>query len=164
MDMRKTGIDSMGTSIKFVSCFCLAVFFCAATAAVSQENADEQQPATKAAVKPDLPAGKPIGDKVLTDDQIAALLTEWTNEKTEAKIVFQSSFGVRAVTPQEKRQYVKSGKIPVRLTCELLEIKESNGKKLAKRVGGGTVRFYLMDSDGKVIVKKSLSIDKMCPS
>ena len=153
----------METALKIVSWFCLAFFLFTAAPTLSQENADEQQPTTNAPVKPGLTTVKRMGE-VLTEDQIDALLTEWTNEKTGTKLIFQSSFGVRTVTPQEKRKYVKSGKIPVNLTCALYEVKESNGKKLFKRVNGGTARFYIMDPDGNVIVNKSLSLDKMCPS
>jgi len=153
----------MKTAIKSVSWFCLAVFLFTATSALSREKADEQQPTANAPVKPSLTTRKPTRGKVLTEDQIAALLTEWTNEKTGAKLVFHSSFGVREVKPKKKRKYVKSGKIPVRITCNLSEIKEVKGKKLAKRVSGGRAYFYIMDPDGKVIVKKSLSLAKMCP-
>ena len=155
----------MKTVIKFISWFCLAMFLFTAASVFSQEKAEEQQPATNAPVKPGLTIKKPAGDKdVLTEDQIADLLPEWTNEKTGTKLVFQSSFEARTVTPQEKRKYVKSGKIPIRIICELLEVKEVNGKNMAKRVSGGTVRFYIMDPDGKVIDKKSIPLDKMCPS
>ncbi|MDD5677440.1 MAG: hypothetical protein PHW60_05535 [Kiritimatiellae bacterium] len=154
----------MVTARKIFSWFCLAFFLLAATPALSQNNTDVQPSATTAPVKPVLSTARSAGDQVLTEDQIADLLTEWTNEKTGAKLMFQSSFGLRTVTPQEKRKYVKSGKIPIRITCELFEIKESNGKKLAKRMTSGSARFYIMDSDGKVIEKKSVSLDKMCPS
>jgi len=143
----------------------MAALFFTAAAAFAQEKAGGQKPATNVLVKPGLTNGKPAGNNnILAEDQIAELLTEWTDEKTGARLVFNSSFGVRTVSPQEKRKYVKSGKIPVRITCSLEEVKEVNGKQLAKRVSGGSARFYIMDADGKVIEKKSVALDKMCPS
>lgn len=153
----------MKTALKIIAWFCLAVFLFPAATVLSQENTGEQQPAAGAPAKPGLTTVKPTGG-TLTDEQIAALLPEWTDEKTGNKLVFQASFSVRSLPPQEKRRYVKSGKIPARLTCELLEVKEVNGKMLAKRVTNGMARFYIMDPDGKVIDKKSISLDKMCPS
>ena len=152
----------MKTAIKFIFYFCMTFFLVMAATVFSQEKADEQPAPTNG------PGIKVTATRaaagILAEDQIAALLTEWTNEKTGIKLVFQASFEVRTVTPQEKSKYIKSGKIPIRITCELREVKESNGKKLAKRVNGGMARFYIMDPDGKVIDKKSMPLDKMCPS
>ena len=113
---------------------------------------------------PDAIAQQAADKSLLSEEQIAALQSEWTNPKTGDKLQFQASFGVRNLTPQEKTRYAKSGKVPYRITCALYEIKESNGKKFLKRVSGGTARFYITDPGGKVVEKKSMPLDKMCPS
>lgn len=153
----------MKNCAKFIFRFSLAGVLFTAALAFSREKTDEQQPVTNAPVRKSSGTGRIAGGNVLSDDQIAAFLTEWTDAKTQAKLVFQASFGMRSVSPEEKPKYVKSGKIPVRLSCILSEIKEVDGKKLAKRTSG-TARFYILDPDGNIIIKKSLSLDKMCAS
>ena len=146
--------------MKLVPPICLAVFLLSAGAAFSQ---DKTEAPAKTPVKKLSSVGGATGGNVLTDDQIAALLTEWTDEKTDAKLQFSASFGVRNVPADEKRKYVKSGKIPIRITCELDEVKEVKGKKMYKRQSGNS-HLYILDSDGKIVDRKTVSLDKMCPS
>ncbi len=151
----------MKTAIKFVFCFCLAFVLFTATSAFSQESTDEKP----AAANGNGAAAKvtPTAAGTLSEEQIAAFLMELPNEKTGIKLQFQASFDARKIAPEEKRRYVRSGKIPIRLTCALFEVKELNGKETFKRATG-VARFYIMDPDGKVIEKKSAPLDKMCPS
>jgi hypothetical protein len=44
-----------------------------------------------------------------------------------------------------------------------MEIKDANGKKLAKRMSG-TAHMYVLDSNDKAVEHRSVSLDKMCPS
>jgi len=120
--------------------------------------------AASAFVMPDAIAQQAADKSLLSEEQIAALQTDWTNPKTGDKLQFQASFGVRNLTPQEKTRYAKSGKVPYRITCALYEIKDIGGKKRLMRVNGGTARFYITDPGGQVIEKKSMPLDKMCPS
>ncbi len=131
---------------------------CAATLVAAAVAVHAQAPAA-----PESAGRKNDKDQLLSAEQVGALLAEWTDDKPGVKLQFQASFGVRTVSPQEKRHYVKSGKIPARLTCELYEVKTVRERKLLRRMGG-TAQFYILDSDGVVIARKSLALDKMCPS
>lgn len=144
--------------IKEYLCFALCIW--AALLFFGLKHACAQQPAGNEPFKQGAAADKSL----LSEEQIAALQTDWTNPKTGDKLQFQASFGVRNLTPQEKTRYAKSGKIPYRITCALYEIKDVGGKKRLMRVNGGTARFYITDPDGKVVEKKSMPLDKMCPS
>ncbi|MBU4247388.1 MAG: hypothetical protein KKG09_09340 [Verrucomicrobia bacterium] len=157
------GLDSMNTSTKLITWSCLAVFLMTTAPAFSQQQANDQRPASNAPIAIRIESARPSASNVLTEDQIAALLTDSTDEKSKAQLQFSASFGLRTVTPKENKKFIKSGKIPIYINCQLVEIKEINGKKLTKRMGG-TAHFYIQDSDGNVIVNKALSLDKMCPS
>lgn len=119
-----------------------------------------QAPATPATTT----TQKPPAPGTLTDAEIASLKTQYKDEKTGNLYSFSASFGALSVTdPIAKRKYANSGKVPFRITCALYETKEVNKKKLTQRLSG-TARFYLLDSDGKVIEQKSAPLDNMCPS
>lgn len=99
----------------------------------------------------------------LTEEQIASMKTEWTDEKSNVKVHFSARFGAATVPAELKKKYSKSGKIPIRITCDLVESREVAGKPVAKRLGG-SAHLYIKDSDGKVVLKKTVPLEKMCPS
>lgn len=101
---------------------------------------------------------------MLSDKEIEELKTEDTDEKTGQKIVFNASFGTAKLkTAFDKKKYEKSGKIPVRITCSLEDVKQVNGKNVSKLLRG-TAKICIMDSEGKEVETQSVSLDKMCPS
>lgn len=106
---------------------------------------------------------KRSGDGTLSEEEVEKLKTSWTDEKTGKQYLFNASFGARKLDAKQKKKYKKSGKVPYRITASLYEHKESKGKKLSKRLKG-TGRFYVLDSEGKVVLKKSMSLAKLCPS
>jgi hypothetical protein len=100
----------------------------------------------------------------LSDKEIEELQTENTDDKTGQKIVFNAFFGtVKPKNAYEKKKFEKSGTIPIRITCTLEDVKQVNGKNVSKLLRG-TARMYVMDSDGKIVMTESASLDKMCPS
>ena len=103
------------------------------------------------------------GGEALTDNELETLKAEWTDEKSGKRLVFQAGCGVRKVDAQEKKKYAKSGKVPIRVTADFLEIKTDKGKQIAARVSG-TGHVYILDSSGKAVLAKSVSLDKLCPS
>jgi len=101
---------------------------------------------------------------MLSEKEIEELKTESTDEKTGQKIVFYASFGTaKPKSAFDKRKYEKSGKIPIRITCSLEDVKQINGRNVGKLLRG-TAKICIMDSEGKVIETESVSLDKMCPS
>ncbi len=148
----------MNTWSLFFAWVCLAAWLVMAAPAPAQTPAVPGTPAAKPAA-----IASPKSGQVLTDDQIAALLTEWTNEKNQGKLFFSSSFGPASVSPSARQKYAKSGKIPLTIVCQIVEVKEVRGKKVSMRLGG-RAHLYILDPDGKVFENKSVSLDKMCPS
>lgn len=149
----------MKAATQFISCFCLALFLFSAAPAPAQEQANDKAAAPNKSTE----SSPPTAGSILTSNQIAALLTQATDEKTQVQLVFKAAFSQRNVSAEEKKRLVKSGKIPLVITCELDEFKEVQGKKLGKRLGG-MARLYILDADGKVVTKQSIPLDKMCPS
>jgi hypothetical protein len=142
-------------------------FFIILFALTAARPAWAEPPAINPPVKPgpatNLPPSKPTAGKVLTEAQLDALVTQWSDEKTGVKLEFEADFTVRKLTDEQKKRYAKSGKIPLKITCQLMEIKDANGKKLAKRMSG-TAHMYVLDSNDKAVEHRSVSLDKMCPS
>jgi hypothetical protein len=135
---------------------------CIAVLLLSTSVSFSQQVSTNDTKKPVGLSG-PTGGNVLTDDQLAALKKDATDEKTGATYSFAADFGTRSVEPPEQRKYAKSGRIPIRITCSFTETKTVGGKALTRRLSGSS-HIYIMDSDGKVVFKKTFPLDKMCPS
>lgn len=136
---------------------CAVIGVCVVCSAFAQGNSA----AGTSAAKPATVGFNDLGP--LTDDQIASLQTEWTDEKTKRQFVFTASFGPQTLKSEDKARYQKMGRIPYRLTADLMEAKETDGKKLYKRVEG-SAKFYILDPAGKVVEKRSSSLAKMCPS
>jgi hypothetical protein len=126
--------------------------------------ADNGQKPTSTTTGPKLSAG-PVGgaNTLLSDAEIAAFKTEVANDDGKKKVQFMAALSVPRLNDQEKRKFERSGKVPVRITCSLEEIKAAEPKPLVKRLSG-RAQFYLLDSDSKVVFRKSMPLEKMCPS
>jgi hypothetical protein len=112
------------------------------------------------------PASAPAAvstEGLLSDAEIAALQTEWTDTKTGARASFQADFLVPAVSSEELDAFQKSGKVPFRITVQFQEIREENGGRITNPLTQ-TVTFYLLDADGRLLLKESASSCALCPS
>ncbi len=132
-----------------MSLLCGATAFC--------EEGSETAATVKAEPISNLAPGGP------TEEQIAEMKTEWTDDKRKSRLHFAAGFSKAAINEQEKKKYEKSGKIPIRITADFVEIKEVGGKEVSKRLGG-SIKLCVKDSDGKVLIRKSVPVEKMCPS
>jgi hypothetical protein len=134
---------------------------------LAAEPADTSAPTNKTAPKKLSGIGGPqAAGKQLTEEEIASLKTQAViDEKNDIQCQFMASFSAVPVTDaKEKKKLAKSGKIPIRITCALYEIKNAKTPKpLTKRMSGNA-QFYVLDSEGKMVEKKTVSLDKMCPS
>ena len=104
---------------------------------------------------------------MLKKADLEKMITSWSDEKKKTSVSFSSSIGRRRMDPRKDKskiaKYKKSGKVPFRLLATLSEYKELKGKKVGKRLSG-SCKFYMLDSDGKLVLSKSSSLAKMCPS
>jgi hypothetical protein len=107
---------------------------------------------------------KPVPAGTLSDDQVAALKTSYTDVKKKKSWRWSGSFGMKSLTAKERAKLQKfKRKIPFRITAALYEEKEVRGKKVSKRQSG-SCKIYITDASGKVVLKRSQSLNKMCPS
>ena len=107
----------------------------------------------------------PLG--CLTDKELSELLTNWQCPKTEKKITFQAHVARQYLCPKKDKsalgKYKRSGKVPFRVTADMIEAKKSGRKMIPQRLSG-TVRIYVLDSEGKLVLKKTSSLAKLCPT
>lgn len=105
-----------------------------------------------------LPARAINADGTLTEDELSSMTTRWEDEAKVKRIslaaAVSSAKGISA-------KYLKKGTIPFRITASLMET--TKGQRYGKRVTG-TAHMYLQDAEGKVVLKKDVSLAKMCPS
>jgi hypothetical protein len=148
----------------FMACLIVSLLTAVTICAGDKQPAPPKDPAVKA---PDNVVPNKVLKKTepgtLSDEEVQKLQKEWTDEKSGAKYRFAATFGVTPVTPEERKKYLKNGLCPFRITGELSSVKVVDGKEVTKRESG-TILMYVLDSNGKVIVKKSQAADKMCTS
>lgn len=104
---------------------------------------------------------------VLDTEEAGKLLQEWKDEAKGTRMVFAASAEQVRLDPVKNRseynKFKKSGKIPIRITATLYEMKEQKGKVLSRRLTG-TASIYVLDEEQNVVLKESVSLAKMCPS
>lgn len=99
----------------------------------------------------------------LTEEQIAGLKQESSDEKPGETLQFRSSFSQVPLDAKELKKWEPKDGIKYRVTCELLRVKTVKGKATSERLGGSS-KFYLTDDSGAVVMSKSQSLDSMCPT
>lgn len=117
---------------------------------------------------PKAPTG-PVSNILLTDEEIAALQTQWTDPKNPKHTMsFHASLSPVRFDPKKDKndisRYAKSGKVPIKIYATLLETKEKGGKPVSMRNTEGKAYFYLLDDTGKLALKESASLGKLCAS
>lgn len=92
--------------------------------------------------------------QVLTEKQVSELQTKWEDQRVGKRITFSATFARRPIDTRvdggKLRNYIKSGKIPFRITASCCEyIKSGAGeKKFGVR---DAVKIYILDSNGTVV-------------
>ncbi len=108
-------------------------------------------------------ARRPAG--TLSDEDVASLLTEFRDEQSGVRYHFSASFHpVRPANRSQINRYASSGRVPYRITCSLVEIRPRGGREQRQLITRGSARFYLLDSEGKVVQTGSESLARMCPT
>ncbi len=106
---------------------------------------------------------KPAASGTLSDEDVAALKQNHTDEKKNTSWQWSGSFSQERLNTKDAERAKKLKRIPIRITGALYEIKEVKGKKTSKRKSG-TCWIFITDADGKIVQKTSKSLSKMCPS
>ena len=135
----------------------LCSFACAKDEAAVEKAAPAEE--AKEEAKPKAEEG------VLTDEQIASLKTEWTSPETK-KVYKLGSCWLRPERPKtavQMMKHKKNGTVPVRICYALYEIKELGGRKRSIRQTG-QCHLLVKNAEGKVVIKQTADLSKMCPS
>jgi hypothetical protein len=104
---------------------------------------------------------------LLTTQEIAKLQTVWTDPITGNQLIFNASFSRRELNSDEEKavhmRYVRWGKVPYSVTATLVQ--QEKGKYGPKLVTTGSARFYVTDSEGKVVTQPQIQdLLSLCPS
>jgi hypothetical protein len=89
----------------------------------------------------------------LTDKEIEAFQSECTDTNKGSKFTYSITASMSRSTPAAKdlKRYVKSGKIPFTISVQMYQ--QVTGQKALKPIYEGKAHFYIVDSEGDVIVK-----------
>lgn len=147
----------MNRSVPFLLCVAALALGVMVPSAFSQ--------AANTVQKPTLTAGNATlsTSGSLNEKDIADLKTDWTDEKTGIRYSFQAAFGLPKIEDKDKKRFQKMGKVPFRITCSLVESKKTKSGPL-NRLMSGTAKFYVQDENKKEVLRKSVALEKMCPS
>lgn len=101
-----------------------------------------------------------------TEEDIKAFLTEYANPSRKGEsIVFNATFEPQKLTPDLRRKYERTGKVPYRVIAELTCFKEIGGeKRYVGRILEGSGSIVIMDEKGALVKRAKESVNSLCPS
>ncbi len=98
-----------------------------------------------------------------SEAEISAFKTESDNpSKPAEKLVLVANLAVQKMTPDMRKKYTFNGRVPYRLTVELLRSSAAGGR--ATRVLEGSCNIVLVDASGAVLKRTKESMANLCPS
>ncbi|MCL2104184.1 MAG: hypothetical protein FWH21_03910 [Kiritimatiellaeota bacterium] len=107
-------------------------------------------------------APKAVG--VPSEEEIKAFIATYKESATET-ITLSASFTVPELTPDALKKYAKSGKVPYRVTFELVKSKTANGETVsADRLLDGRATVAILDENGALVKRAQESLGNLCPS
>jgi len=99
-----------------------------------------------------------------SEEEIKAFLTTYKESETEA-IHVSASFTVPRLAPDALKRYERSGKVPYRVTFELLKSRNVNGEmRNTGRITDGRVTVAILDENGALVKRAQESLLNLCPS
>ncbi|MDD5706689.1 MAG: hypothetical protein PHR35_12265 [Kiritimatiellae bacterium] len=107
--------------------------------------------------------GTPQTGGVPSDEEIAKFKTSFQQPGRSERVVFQAFFGVPNLSPQDRRKVARGGKVPYRITMDLMEVKTINGRNFSKRLEGRG-NIVVLDEAGMVVDRAKEALGKLCPS
>jgi len=138
----------------------LLLLFLLVGMALPSRSQDELRRPVAATLLP-VAALRPLG--VPSERDEAAFVTEWEDPRTGRKLYFTATFASAKISGRAAKKYAKSGKVPFQATAELYRMKKKGGKVL-KKSESGAVKICVVDSNGKKVFYKRVSLAKMCPT
>ena len=123
-----------------------------------------QQSATQSPTLRPLSSTAPKAVGVPSDEEIKSFLTTHKDSATET-ITLSAAFTVPQLEPDALKKYAKSGKVPYRVTFELLKSKTVNGEtKDLGRLTDGRATVAIFDEKGTLLKRAQEPVLNLCPS
>lgn len=99
-----------------------------------------------------------------SEAEISAFKTESANPSDPAeKLVLVADLAVQKMTPDARKKYTFNGRVPYRLTVELVRYSTESGRPKG-RVLEGSCNIVLVDDSGAVLKRTKESMANLCPS
>jgi len=99
-----------------------------------------------------------------SEEEIKSFITTHKESETEA-ITLSASFTVPTQTPDALKRYARSGKVPYRVTFELLKTRTVDGtSRSVGRLTDGRATIAILDENGTLLKRAQESILNLCPS
>ena len=123
-----------------------------------------QQPATQSPALRPLSSTAPRAVGMPSEEEIKSFITTHKESETEA-ITLSASFTVPTQTPDALKRYARSGKVPYRVTFELLKTRTVDGtSRSVGRLTDGRATIAILDENGTLLKRAQESILNLCPS
>ena len=116
--------------------------------------ADKKKPSTPKQSSPNKQSSPDKKPQILTNKDIDGFLC-WGIDEDGFNMEFRASFTQRE-SYDENGKCQKSGNIPIFILAALYRYKRIMGSKVKENVFG-TGHFYILDPEGKVVMRKSLA-------
>lgn len=141
---------------------CVIVISAGGVMAQQVAKATTNAPTPKLSV---LTTSSSAGKGIPTDEEIKAFVTEYKEtENSKDSLSLSVRCGVQKLSPEQRKKYDRSKKMPYQLLVDLVKVKEVNGKKMASRVTDGKCNIAILDEKGKIIKQSSENLIKLCAS
>ncbi len=102
-------------------------------------------------------------ENLLTDEQLAELKTTLDLRDGE-RVTLTASFGPKRLDARERRRLRPDSPIAFRVMADLRHATQGSGDRWSSRRLPGRAQFYVLDSDGKVVMSRSDPIASLCPT
>ena len=137
---------------------------CLAAAVFAASIGFAQQSATQSPTLRPLSSTAPKAVGVPSDEEIKSFIETYKESETET-ITLSATFTVPEQTPDALKKYARSGKVPYRVTFELLKTKVVNGeRKSVGRLTDGRATVAIFDEKGTLLKRAQESVLNLCPS
>jgi hypothetical protein len=101
---------------------------------------------------------------VLTEEQLGSLTDTLKGSKEGEQVVFFASFTQVPLSAKELKKAKAGDPIGYRIVADLEEERRTSGGRATSQRLNGSVRFYIMDESGQVLVNRTESLAKLCPT
>jgi hypothetical protein len=150
--------------MKFSTLMSVCVLLAAAGGVLAQQSAKTQTNAPAPKLRT-LTISRSAGEALPTEEEIASFVQEYKeSESSKESLLLNVRFRVPRISPEQRKSFERSKKVPYQLCVDLYKTREVNGRWMSARATTGKANVAILDETGKVIKQSSESLIKLCAS